>query len=480
MIIYNSLYRTMKNGALVVMPAPVDKDTPDALWEAERAALKAPHLARYGCGAWLWPPLTMAQGRTANNADGYGKQFDLNFGQWPNQPTRWGTAAKVLEANEVFHAHGMLALEDNVVHQYDGGNRGFYCEIGSTGHIDQNLFPKTPLCFAPRVQADDVFDPEGNYSFGDLVSYLHCVPAGYMLKNIIRAIKARKQRLALDGMRLDDTKGENIHVTTEILDQVGGWNFGECFAGDPNELERWVTQSGGKRTLDFTTHWALQGVCDYGASLRTLQGCGLAGRDPDHAVLFVDTADTDRNDSQNIKFRKLWAYFYVLTIPAAGVLVYAGDYELYGLGALIDNLMWISTVVAVGAIRWEYVDNTLLVWSRNGDGGRLGRSPGVLCGFNSGPGWRNEWVRTPFAPHTRLHDVAGHLPDVWTNADGWIDLAAPPDPTGAAQNYFAYVPTRADGSPFEHTIPITPLPHRPAGSLTDFSDVFPEGEAKHG
>lgn len=467
MIIYNALYRTMRNGQLVVMPAPVDKETPGAEWEAERCRQMAPTLARYGCGAWLWPPITMSQGGAAENADGYGKQYDVNVGQWPSRPTRWGTAADVQDACRVLHENGMLVLEDAVIHQYDGGNPAqTYYELGAGGKVDKTLFPKTPGCFVPTAKADPVFDLEGNYSFGDMVSYVNSLPHGYMADGVIRAMQWRKKRFGLDGMRLDDTKGENVTVTASMINALGGWVFGECFTGDPNELESWVTQAGGKKTLDFTLHWALQGICDGGVSLRSLQGNGLYARDSAHSVLFVDTADTDQDNNENVKFNKLWAYLFMLTVPAAGALVYAGDYELYELSKFIDNYMWISATFAIGAMAWEYVDDTLLVWSRNGDGGDLGWSGGLLCGFSSQPvEWRNEWVHTPFGPNVHLHDYTGHYGDLWTNGDGWINLAVGPNVNGSAQNGFAYAPYGVD-----RAIPIKPLPNTQTGSLTDFSD----------
>jgi alpha-amylase len=409
----------------------------------------------------------MSQSGATFNADGYGKQYDLNVGQWPNRPIRCGTAQDIQHANTVLHEQGMMVLEDAVIHQYDGGYPSqTYTEIGQNGKPDPALFQKNPGCFVPKASADPVFDPQGNYSFGDLVSYLNSKPKEYMLDGVIRAIKWRWKRFGLDGMRLDDTKGENISVARNIENALGGWNFGECFSGDPNELESWVNQSGGKRTLDFTLHWALQAVCNGGADLRTLEGAGLCGRDPEHAVLFVDTADTDLNNGENIKFNKLWAYLYILTVPAAGALIYAGDYERYGLAPDINNLMWISATFAIGKITWEYADGTLLAWSRDGDGGQYGWSGGLLCGFSTDPiNSRSEWMNTPFGPNRHLHDYTGHGSDIWTNADGWALVPFGPNVYGSAQNTVAYAPAAV-----EHTIPIVPRARKQTGSLTDFSD----------
>jgi hypothetical protein len=465
LIIYNSLYRKIKNGQLVVMDAPVDIDTPDVLWETQRAKAMAASLASFGFNAWLWPPVTMSQGGSANNADGYGKQYDLNIGQWAGHSTRWGTAFMMLAANAEFHKNGMMVLSDTVIHQYDGGNSQHYIEIGSNGKNDPTLFPKFPLCFVPNVNVDNVFDSEGNYSFGDMVSYQNSVPSGYMETNVIEACKWRKRRLAEDGGRLDDTKGENVFVSEKLINSVGGFWFGECFTGNPTELEQWVKESGGKNTLDFTTHWALQGVCDYGASLRSLTN-GFYAVDPTHSVMFVDTADTDQNNNESIKFNKLWAYAFILTIPARAALIYAGDYERYGLSPYINNLAWISSTFAIGNMAWPYLDDTFAVWSRDGNGGQFGWSGGLLCGINADPiNSRSEWVKTPFAPNTHIQDYTGHGPDLWTNADGWAYLTIGPNVDGTAQNYVCYAVAGV-----ERKIPIKPLPHNPEGSFMDYSD----------
>ena len=454
MIIYASLYRSVENGNLVVNP----------LGLAKRAQAMAPALAAFGCNAWLWPPLTMSQSGDADDADGYGKVRDLDVGQF-GQPTRWGSAQDVQAANRAIHKSGMMALEDAVVHQYEGGLPIY--ERGPDGNIDKTLFPKMPSCFVPQVPVDDVFDSDGNQAFGQMVSFQHSTPPGYMLEGTIQAMQWRKSRLGLDGGRYDDTKGENVSVVTRMINRVGGWWFGECFTGDPNELERWVSESGGICTLDFTLHYALKPACENTNSLRALPGNGFYSRDAAHAVLFVDSADTANDNAQNIRWNKLWAYLLILTLPAAAALIYAGDYEKYGLSAPIDNLMWISSTFAFGNLAWQHVEDDVIVWSRDGAGGELGWSGGLLCGFSRAPeGTWSQWVRTPFAANTHLQDYAGHGPDLWTNPDGWVQLTIGPNVNGSAQNYVCYAPAGVNQG-----IAIRPRPEHMSGSLTDFSSI---------
>ena len=468
-VIFSALYRMVKDDALQVMPAPCDRDTPHALWEAERVVEWAPHLGRAGFTHFLWPPLTMSQGGSAANADGYGKQYDLNVGQW--RPTRWGTAEQVLAANQALHKAGLKVLEDAVIHQYAGSAPFF--ELGSDGRVDKTLFPKLAGCFVPNVPADDVFDAEGNQAFGLMVSYQNSTPPGYMLHGVTEACAWRRDRLALDGGRLDDTKGENANVSQRLMERVGGYWFGECFTGSPDELEAWVEASGGKRTLDFTFHWAAKEACE-GGSFRRWVNNGLWARDPEHSVLFVDTADTDGNNDENVRFNKLWAYFRGLMIPATAMLIYSGDYlpERYGLRRWIDNMIWISRMFAFGAMSELYVDDTFIVWSRDGEGGEYGWSGGLLCAMNADPmNRRGTWVPTPFGPNRHLHNYASTWgPDIWTNSDGWAYVETGPNVNGAATSYVAYSPAGVD-----QQIPVTPVVHRPKGSLTDFSNITARG-----
>lgn len=466
MLIWASLYRMLKNGQLVVNPAPVDPDTPNVPWLAQSAVQKAEELQAYGISAWLWGPLTMSQGGSAPNADGYGKAYDFNTGQHVNRPLRWGTAEMICDANFRLHELGILCLEDSVIHQM-AGNPPFY-ELGPDGKTDHTLAPKDKWCFVPNVPVDNVFDLEGNSAFGQMVSFQHCIPAGYTQTVVIQAMLWRKKRFGLNGFRLDDTKGEAASVSQAIFAAIGGFSFGEMFDGDPAEEERWVLAVHGRSTLDFTLHWALQGICDGGVSLRSLPGNGLYARDSSHAILFVDSADTDNNGSQNIKFNKLWGYALITTLPAVGAEIYAGDCEKYGLWPYIRQMCWVSKMFAFGNLKWNLVEDNLIVWSRDGDGGSVGWSGGLLCGFNRDPiRAQNRWVPTPFGPGVHLHDYLGHGPDCWTNGDGWVNLQLGPNVNGTAQNVVMYAPAGVN-----HAFPVQPIAETMSGSLTDFTGII--------
>lgn len=451
-VIYNSFYRMMKNGTLQVMPAPVDKDTPDAPWHAVKMSQMAKGLAETGFTHILWPPLCKAQGGSANNSDGYGKLDDYDVGtkdQAYGIPTRWGTGELIRQAVAIGRSYGLANLADMVIHQYDGGNNGTYQYPGADGKTRNGRFPKHPSCFVgepPRVPVDPVFDANGNEAFGDMVSYVHSTPQHYMRDGMIAGIQWQLLTVGLDGFRLDDTKGENATVTRTILEAPiisQGYCFGECFTGNAGELESWVKQMNGRNaTLDFGLHFALQAVCDGGASCQLLDGAGFTALDPAHSVTFVETADTDQNSRENILSNKLLAYAYLLAVEGTP-MIYAGDYlpDRYGLKPWIDNLVWIHRTFAFGKTTTRYVDNRCIVLNRDGDGGVFGWSGGLLAAMNWDT-WNARPVTcaTSFGAQVQLHDYSGHHQDIWTDRHGNASFTIPSNAYGGGESYVFFAP----------------------------------------
>jgi alpha-amylase len=435
-IIYDSTYSTMRPGL------------------CQRISSLAVQLAPYGCNALKFPPFL----NTKNPFSlGYDPRTDLDVGQWePLHIT--GSAPDLKAAIDNLHEHGILVIQDWVNRQY-GGPAPLY-ERGADGKVDTTLFPKPATCFSPPAGWDSPFAGDDGPPDGILASYQHT--NGYMLNGKIQAGKWQESVLGIDGFRLDEAKGLPPAVCAVWSNARPGINYAEVYDGDPGTLGSFVWQTG-MAVLDFTRYYAYQAV-SRGAPLSTLVGNGYCFHDSDHAYIYVESNDTDGPDG--IVNNKLWFYLDALTMPCKGALIFAKDYEVYGLGPLIQNLMWIGTTFAIGRIAWEYVDNTLLCWSRDGDGGTIW-SGGLFCGYSSDPvNYRSEWVHTPFGPNRHLHDYTGHGPDIWTNQDGWAYITFGPNEFGSAQNYVAYAP-----SGVEHEIPVQPKGRKGTGRFTDFSSI---------
>lgn len=436
MIIYDSTYAAMEPGL------------------CERVKGMAPELAGYGCNAFKFPPFV----NTKNPFSlGYDPRTDLDVGQWePLHIT--GSAADLMGAIEALHESGILVIQDWVNRQY-GGPAPLY-ERCADGQIDTALFPKLKQHFSPEAGVDKPFAQDDGANDGILPSYQHT--NGYMLNGKIQAGKWQESVLGIDGFRLDEAKGLPASVSAAWSNARPGLNYAEVYDGDPATLQSFVDQTG-IPVLDFTRHFAYQAVSQ-GEPLSTLVDNGFCFRDSDHALIYVESNDTD--GPYGIVNNKLWFYLDALTMPCKAALIFAKDYEVYGLASEIRNLMWIGTTFAIGKLAWEYIDPSLLCWSRDGDGGSIW-SGGLFCGYSSDPiNYRSEWVHTPFGPNRHLHDYSGHGPDVWTNQDGWGQFTFGPNVYGSAQNYVAYAPAGTD-----YQIPVNPRGRRGTGNFTDFSSI---------
>lgn len=414
----------------------------------------APELAHSGCNAVKFPPFV----NTRNPFSlGYDPRSDLDVGQWePLHIT--GSATDLKSAIDALHEHGILVIQDWVNRQYGGPAPIF--ERGADGKVDPSLFPKPASCFSPPQSRDVPFAGDDGPDDGIIASYQHT--NGYMLNGKIQAGKWQQDVLGIDGFRLDEAKGLPASVATAWTNARPGLNYAEVYDGDPATLNRFVEQTG-MPVLDFTRHFTYRAVSQ-GAPLSTLAENGFCLWNPDKAYVYIESNDTD--GPGGIVNNKLWFYLDALTIPCKGALIFSKDYEVYGLGAQIRNMMWIGSTFAIGKLAWEYVDDTLLCWSRDGNGGSMW-SGGLFCGYSSDPiNHRSEWVHTPFGPNRHLHDYTGHGPDVWTNSDGWANFTFGPNAFGSAQNYVAYAPAGVN-----YPIPIQHRGRKGSGRFTDFRSI---------
>ena len=151
---------------------------------------------------------------------------------------------------------------------------------------------------------------------------------------------------------------------------------------------------GHSAVVDFTLHFRIQAACNgFDATQFDNGSAGYWQQRPDLAVGFVDNPDTDHTPGQAVIFNKGIAYAYLLTLPMKLALVYGKDYfpssvwnGAYGLKPMIDNLCWISRMFAFGNYQVRWVDRDVHVATRDGNGGSVGLSVGILTAIeNSTP-----------------------------------------------------------------------------------------------
>ena len=418
------------------------------------------------CNGWKWRALCRAsntyhssshstfQRRTktasgaAPDADGYGLYDTYDIGsknQFFNIPTRFGDHERLRRMIGIMHACELDVYADIVMHQYDGGSNGTYQYLGADGKTSNGRFPKHPSCFVgapPRVPVDPVANPQGNFGFGDMVSYINSTPKGYMLNGAIDTADWLTRTLDVQGYRIDDVKGMAVQAAQQILNSksmAGRFAVGEYFDGNPSALHWWVWNSGmGGRcnAFDFTLHWTIQAMCNNSSRwwMGGLQGAGYIAIDPMNAVTFVDNPDTDLSFGENVIWNKLLGYALILTAegyPAVYYKDYSTDAGCYGLKPFIDNLIWIHENLAFGPTltRWGS-DPQVYVFERQGD-------PGLLVALNNDQ-WHSytRTVQTSFGPNVQLHEYTGKHGDIWTDAQGAATFTIPENNNG--QSYLCF------------------------------------------
>jgi len=448
-VLLHAHYRLMgPDGQKTVMPAPVDKSTPHAPWWWDHLASQAADFRRSGFTAVLLPPATKTASGAAPDADGYGLYDTYDIGsknQFFNIPTRFGDHERLRRMIGIMHACELDVYADIVMHQYDGGSNGTYQYLGADGKTLNGRFPKHPSCFVgapPRVPVDPVANPQGNFGFGDMVSYINSTPKGYMLNGAIDTADWLTRTLDVQGYRIDDVKGMAVQAAQQILNSksmAGRFAVGEYFDGNPSALHWWVWNSGmGGRcnAFDFTLHWTIQAMCNNSSRwwMGGLQGAGYIAIDPMNAVTFVDNPDTDLSFGENVIWNKLLGYALILTAegyPAVYYKDYSTDAGCYGLKPFIDNLIWIHENLAFGPTltRWGS-DPQVYVFERQGD-------PGLLVALNNDQ-WHSytRTVQTSFGPNVQLHEYTGKHGDIWTDAQGAATFTIPENNNG--QSYLCF------------------------------------------
>lgn len=444
-------------GNKITVPAPSTERGAPWLWDflsAESSAIAA------SFDFVQLPPWSLAQGGAAPGCDGYGvfQRRNLNG-------TRYGSLESLMSAVAALNAHGCATYGDLVLHQMSGenGGPGVFRYPGADGHTMNGRGQTTPGWFRggsgnddpipPFCREDDVPVPGDDFPFGREVCYQNCHPPGVTLNDATDYLGWVTRRTGAVGYRFDDTKGTYAPAVRKIMDSQPDLPFySEYFDGDPANLNWWATSApmnSRSAVEDFTLHWRLQAACNgFSAEQLVAGGAGYWQWNAGLSAGFVDNPDTDTSPGEQVVSNKGLAYAYLLTLPMRQALVYGKDYfpasiwpGAYGLKPLIDNLCWISRMFAFGGYQVRYLDNDVHVASRDGNGGAVGWSGGLLTALNF-----NTWAArtitcsTPFGPNRWLHDYTGHHSDIWTDGNGNATFTIPSNAYAGGQSYLCFAP----------------------------------------
>ena len=450
-------------GNRVTVPAPSTDRGATWLWDL--LAGQARELAAVGFDRILLPPVSKAQGGAGSGCDGYGLYDPRDLGtkaQQGSTPTRYGNADQLRRLVAVAHANGLSIDLDVVLHQLIGGTGGYYRYLGADGKTLNGRGAMQPGCFRRQPGAgtqpeDDVPVPRDDTAFGDEKVYQHANPPGYTVGDALDYGDWLFRTTGADGGRIDDVKGLWAPFVRELLDHgaMAGRDFcAEYFDGDPGKLHAWATQPPvGSRCLvaDFPLHFALETACN-GLNARALDGAGYAAWNQALACTFVDNPDTDTSNGQRVVVSKMLGYAYVLTAASRQVLIYGKDYfassiwpGAYGLKPLIDNLVYINRTFAYGAQTTRWLDDTVIVIERDGQGGAIGTGPGLLTAINFDTYNRRQITcATSFGANAQLHDYTGRHADIWTDGRGNATFTIPANAYTGGQSYLCFSRAGAD------------------------------------
>jgi alpha-amylase len=458
--------RVLSNGGPVKITVPAPSSNPGKPWLYDFVRENAADIG--SCfDVFQWPPVSKAQGGAGEGCDGYGVYCRRDLGTAPQQgstPTRYGTLESLMAAVAALNAHGVESYGDLVLHQLIGenGGPGVFHYLGAdhktlngkgsttagwfrggTGNSD----PIPPFC-----KEDDVPDRANDYPFGRELSHQNSNPEGVAIADAKDYLTWITKRVGFAGYRFDDVKGTWVDAVKEIMGAEPNLPFySEYFDGDPNNLNWWAqNQMGGRSAVeDFTLHWRIQSACDgYDATQLTNSGGGYWQWNAGLSVVFADNPDTDTSDGQQVIFNKGLAYAYMLSLPTRLALVYGKDYYpdsvwpgAYGLKPIIDNLTWIARTFAFGnyAVRWQ--DKDVLVITRDGNGGSVGWSGGLLTALNFNTlAARTVTVATTFGPNRWLHDYTGKHGDIWTDGNGNATFSIPSNAYSSGESFLCFAP----------------------------------------
>ncbi|MBV9744592.1 MAG: hypothetical protein JO099_12605, partial [Acidobacteriia bacterium] len=406
------------------------------------------------------PPASKAWGGAAPGVDGYGCFDPRDLGdknQMGSVETRYGSAASLRRLFAVAHASGLSVYLDLVLHQLDGANEGngVYRYLGSDGKTFNGRGPMNPGCFREIPPAnrpeDPVPDPRNDSTFGDEKVYKNCDPQGYTISDALDAGDWTFRTLDADGARFDDAKGIWADFARQFMtsDAMASRPFyAEYFDTNLATLNWWATSppmNGRSGVADFTNHFAVQAACD-GGNARVLNGAGYSSWRPDLSYVFVENPDTDTSPGEQIVSAKLLGYAFLATIASKVLLVYGKDYYdssiwpgAYGLKQWIDNLVYINKKYAYGNTITQYLDDKVIVLNRDGNGGAVGTSPGLLTALNFDTfNRRTITCSTTFGANAHLHDLTGRHPDIWTDGSGQATFTIPSNAWNNGQSYLCF------------------------------------------
>jgi alpha-amylase len=439
-------------------------------WLWDFLASEAPNLAAVGFDRIQLPPASKAHGGNAAHCDGY-NPFDARDLGVKNQQgsvtTRYGSADSLRRLVAVAHRCGLSVDLDIVLHQLSGGQNGTYLYAGADGKSMIGRGAMHPGCFQKSAAGgtqppDEVPIPAAASAAADRKVYQNSNPPRYTIDDALDYGDWLFRTTGADGARIDDAQSLWPPFVAEFIthrSMAKKQFYAQYLGGNAASVNQWATspplnsQCG---VEDFNMHLAIETACNQ-LNASALANSGSPQWNPALCHGFVDNADTDTTSGEPVILCKLLGYAYLLTVNCKEVLVYGKDYfskdvwpGAYALKPMIDNLIYINRTFAYGAETTRWADNSVIVIERDGNGGPIGQSPGLLTAINFDTNnSRQINCATGFGSNIQLHDYTGRHPDIQTDSQGNATFTIPPNFQTNGESYLCFSRSGSD-KPITH------------------------------
>jgi alpha-amylase len=442
----------------------------------------APRLAAMGFDGIWTPPPCKDTGIYENMGYTPVDYYDLGVKNQNSGVGTWfGTQDEFLRMIAVAHANGLEVYPDIVIDHCGGSSPDPSSPYGSDTRIQPKGFcgpnagrwPRNWLDFHPNPQhangsGDWVSAPDGP----DFCYQGRCTDSGNGDPNCAARRNVRAwfiwltQQTGVNGFRFDDVKGYPPEVVADVLwnamgDRIDYFCVGEFVSGATSDVDSWASATLNRcGTFDYPLRYALQNLVTTNGYFDVSTLPGQQQQNRLKTVPFVNNHDTVRSpywDSSGEKNedhtgnafyelgmtgqaldpdnpRTQLACAIAMTVDGSPQLYYEDlfvnhapqrngfDAAAFPTRPWVENLIWCHQKLAFKSgdyfVRYQG-SQQLLILER---GARA-----IVAVNNDGSSWHDAWISTAFAPNTQLHDYSGSRPDdIWTNADGWVDIAVAP------------------------------------------------------
>ena len=457
------------SGKRVTVPAP--NTHPGKPWLWDFLASEAPNLAAVGFDRIQLPPASKAQGGSASHCDGY-RVFDARDLGVKNQQgstqTRYGSADSLRRLIAIAHRCGLSIDLDIVLGQVSGGQNGTYLYLGADGKSLIGRGAMHPGCFQKSEGAgtqtpDEVPMPAAPASApGDQKVYQHCSPPRYTIDDALDYGDWLFRTTDADGARIDDAQSLWPPFLAEFMSHrsmASKQFYAQYTSENTVTLNQWATSPPMNSRCgveDFSVHVAIANACNQ-TSASPLSKSGSPQWNPGLSYGFVENPDTDTTEGEAVILSKLLGYAFLLTVNCKEALIYGKDYfscdvwpGAYGLKPMIDNLIYINRTFAYGAEITRWSDASVIVIERDGKGGSIGESPGLLTAINfETANTRQITCATSFGDNVQLHDYTGKHPDISTDSQGNATFTIPANTQCNGESYLCLSRSGSD-KPIAH------------------------------